>query len=116
MRMYALALMACLAGLSGCGQKVVYRPAAANESYTINAPQAVFDHQATANRAAVDTSAKPWYATRNNDHLSYRPGASEARASGHVIDIYDRQTTSHDRVRDYYRRRTRSIQVGIDIR
>lgn len=109
----SLAMTAFVAG--GCSAKPVvvhYRPAIALETYSINPPHAVFDAPTSSDVPTQPPALQAWYASRNDVHLSHRPGATEARGSTYLIDIYDRQTTSHDNARDYYHRRTRSFQWG----
>jgi hypothetical protein len=102
-----LALIAC-----GCQKKVAWSPAAMEETYSINAPQAVFPVQIDRQTPTQSPVGQPWYVSRNNDRLSHRAGAATASNTDYVIDIYDRQHQHNGKVYNHYHRTHRSQTYG----
>lgn len=111
------------ASLGGCATQRYDRQMVAAETYTINAPQTVFDSPQTiaarANRpptaADVPTNdrGQPWWTTRNDDRLAVRPGSDEVDVTAYSVYVRDRQYWSGDHARNTYRREFRSATRGL---
>jgi hypothetical protein len=113
MVMVAVLSMACV----GCVEVRGFSAAAGEETYTINAPQAVLPGEAATPADPPDGPAdrpigRPWYASRNDAHLSHRRGAQMPTVTDLLIRTYDRQSSTSGRIYNHHRRTVDSYEYG----